>query len=227
MTNGYARVGMLHADDVTRRTFGVTGAAILHLLLLALVLIPGIRGSSPAEPGHGPGRPATVFSLSGSGSSVAGVADDPQAGAERASSAAASRGEAAAPRARAEKGAAPDGAQAGDGGSKALDQAIAGAVADDPLGGDDWYRAALRRHLAMHRQSPLGGQGARSGTVVVRFTLAREGRIVDARVVSSRGPRLDQAALATLWHAEPLPAVPSSLSAPIEIDVPVDFVERG
>lgn len=112
-------------------------------------------------------------------------------------------------------------------GDHALDEAIAGALADDPLSGMGWagYESILRRHIARHRQRP-DSFGRQAGTVIVRFNVDRGGHIVDARVLKTQGASLDEAALSALWRAEPLPGVPSGLPVPYEVDVPIDFV-RG
>jgi protein TonB len=214
-------------EETIRRCIGWGGAALVHLLVALLVLFPGLRGGSPAGFGESTGKSLTVFSLP-DGSTAAGKSDDPEAGAARdADTDTEAQGRVAAERQAEAGGGADAGRKHGKGGDTGLDQAIAGAVADDPLGGNDWYRSQLRYHLVAHRRTPGAGRGARQGTVVIRFTLSREGRVIDARVVMSRGASLDQAALATLWDAEPMPPVPSSLPAPIEIDMPVDFVDRG
>ena len=38
---------------------------------------------------------------------------------------------------------------------------------------------------------------------------------------------LDEAALATLWRSDPMPRVPVNLTAPLEVDVPIEFRMRG
>lgn len=214
-------------EETIRRGIGWGGAALVHLLVALLVLFSGPRGGAAAGVGEGMGKSLTVFSLPSS-SEAAGKADDPEAGAGAARDADADAQGRVATSDQAEVGGGADvGRKRGMGRDTGLDQAIAGAVADNPLGGNDWYRAQLRYHLAAHRRTPADGRGARQGTVIIRFTLSREGRVIDARVVMSRGASLDQAALATLWDAEPMPRVPSSLPAPIEVDMPVDFVDRG
>lgn len=115
-------------------------------------------------------------------------------------------------------------------GDASLRDAIAGAMADDPVAGGDWlsYEALLRRHIARHSQYPdKGGGRGRTGVVVVRFNVDRDGLVVDARVLTTQGASLDEAALAALWRAEPLPGVPAALPTPLEIDVPIDFRMRG
>ena len=115
-------------------------------------------------------------------------------------------------------------------GSAAFGDQLARLLADDPLagGGVADYAVILRRHVAAYISAPAGGSGRRStGTVVVRFRVARDGMIVDARVLQAMSAPLDEAALATLWRAEPLPGVPLNLTAPLEVDVPIEFRMRG
>ena len=117
-----------------------------------------------------------------------------------------------------------DGAGRGD---AALAQALAGALADPLAGGAADYDAVLRRHIARYARHPEGsGLNRRAGIVLVRFRVARDGQVVDARVLRTQGANLDEAALAALWRAEPLPHVPADLPAPLEVDVPIDFVAR-
>lgn len=121
----------------------------------------------------------------------------------------------------------------GDGGfdgDALMGDELALALADDPLagGGAPGYEAVLRRHIAHHRQQPdMSGGRLRTGVVIVRFRVDRDGRVVDARVLQTQGPSLDEAALAALWRAEPLPGVPAGMPAPLEVDVPIDFRLRG
>lgn len=115
-------------------------------------------------------------------------------------------------------------------GAALLGDELARALVDDPLsgGGQADYETILRRHIAAHSHAPTDGRGRKyTGTVVVRFRVARDGAIVDARVLQSRGAGLDEAALAALWRSEPLPRVPDSFVAPLEVDVPIDFRMRG
>jgi TonB family protein len=115
-------------------------------------------------------------------------------------------------------------------GAALLGDELARALADDPVsgGGQANYETILRRHIAAHSHAPTDDRGRRyTGTVVVRFRVARDGAIVDARVLQSRGAQLDEAALAALWRSEPLPRVPDRFDAPLEVDVPIDFRMRG
>lgn len=111
-------------------------------------------------------------------------------------------------------------------GTAGLTAAISGAIADDPAAGlfDLRYREQLTAHLRRFVRYPREPGASRlNGTVRVRARLARDGSIVDLRVVGSAGASLDQAALDSLWRAEPLPAVPAILPVPWEVEIPVGF----
>ncbi|WP_417318361.1 energy transducer TonB family protein [Erythrobacter aureus] len=114
-------------------------------------------------------------------------------------------------------------------GATVLGDELAQLLADDPFsgGGRADYEAMLRRHISTHSKAPADSRGRRhTGTVIVRFRIARGGQIVDARVLKSGTAFLDEAALAALWRSEPLPSVPASLDTPLEVDVPIDFRVR-
>lgn len=87
------------------------------------------------------------------------------------------------------------------------------------------YQRLLLRHIRPFRLYPAEAVPRRAeGVVVVRFRISRDGAVEEAWVVErSRDPALDRAALETLWRAEPMPAVPDELPAPIEVELPVPF----
>jgi TonB family protein len=101
------------------------------------------------------------------------------------------------------------------------------AAPGSPMGAvlDNAYQRLLLRHIRAFRLYPVEAARRRSeGVVVVRFRVSRDGAIEEAWVArGSRDVALDRAALDTLWRAEPLPAVPSELPAPIEVELPVPF----
>ncbi|MCG2839434.1 TonB family protein [Sandaracinobacter sp. RS1-74] len=112
----------------------------------------------------------------------------------------------------------------GDTGTTLFEQQLAQAISDDPSagGGALDYAIILRRHLEEHgrnlrEQARL--RGSRLATLRVRID--REGRVLDARVLRAAGAETGELALATLWRADPLPAVPATLPAPLEVDVPM------
>jgi TonB family protein len=111
-----------------------------------------------------------------------------------------------------------------------FDADLASLLADDPLAGagKSAYGTILRKHIAAHsrRRGDRIGRGD-AGLVVLRFRVAREGRVVDARVLRSPNSLIGEKALAALWRSEPLPQVPDELVAPIEVDVPIDFQVQG
>jgi TonB family protein len=115
-------------------------------------------------------------------------------------------------------------------GEAKFDTALASLLADDPLAGSgkSTYGAILRKHIAAHsrRDGDRIGRGD-TGLVVLRFRVARDGRVVDARVLRSPNSLVGEKALAALWRSEPLPQVPGELAAPLEVDVPIDFQVQG
>ncbi|OYW44767.1 MAG: hypothetical protein B7Z08_08380 [Sphingomonadales bacterium 32-68-7] len=122
----------------------------------------------------------------------------------------------------------PDAADRQDiaGEQSALAQAVAGALADDPMAAGQGlnYRAQLIAHIRRFLfYPPEALRRGLSGTVVVRFRIDRAGQVIDLRVLRTRGAVLDTAAMDAIWKAEPLPAVPAAIQAPWEVDVPIDF----
>lgn len=95
------------------------------------------------------------------------------------------------------------------------------------LGGfvDNGYRGALLRHIRRFRLYPTEAVVRRAeGVTILRFRVTREGAVEEAWVARrSADPALDRAALETLWRAEPLPAVPGDMPAPVEVELPVPF----
>ncbi|WP_099207250.1 TonB family protein [Xanthomonas citri] len=65
------------------------------------------------------------------------------------------------------------------------------------------------------------------GIVLVRALIDSSGRVMSVTVRRTSGSNLlDQEALATFARAEPLPAPPVTMSAPVSLDVPVNFFLR-
>lgn len=90
----------------------------------------------------------------------------------------------------------------------------------DPLigpatpGQADYFKQVARR-LAPYRYYPRSSRSAgEQGRVVMRITIARDGRLVDVRVERSSGyPAIDAAELDTVRRASPFPPLPSDVSA--------------
>lgn len=88
------------------------------------------------------------------------------------------------------------------------------------------YFAQLSAWLKRHQEYPEALKQARQqGTVVVRFTLNRQGQLLASSIKQSSGhSQLDQAALALLVSASPLPPLPDELPQQrVTLSVPIDY----
>jgi TonB family protein len=86
------------------------------------------------------------------------------------------------------------------------------------------WQKTLMSHLNRHKRYPSGA-GRRSAEVAVAFTLDRLGHIVASSVRRSSGDRaFDEAALAMMKHADPVPAPPATVADEgLSFEVPVMF----
>ena len=80
----------------------------------------------------------------------------------------------------------------------------------------------INRHKRYPRQAQRRGQ---EGTVKLRFAMNRSGQLLSSEVLGSSGyPVLDQAALAMLKRAAPLPPIPGELARQrLEVILPIAF----
>jgi periplasmic protein TonB len=86
------------------------------------------------------------------------------------------------------------------------------------------YYGVASRALERNKVNP---HSRIAGVVVVRFTLEPSGRVIAREVETSSGSKLlDDAALATLDRASPLPAVPQELVAAGQLSFSVPFQFR-
>lgn len=88
------------------------------------------------------------------------------------------------------------------------------------------YLAELFRKLARHKVYPAELKKNKiEGRVVVKFTLAADGRVISSSIQQSSGNEsLDDAALQMLNKASPLPAIPSWMNrAEMTLAVPVEY----
>ncbi len=103
------------------------------------------------------------------------------------------------------------------------------AASESQQGGDaTLYRAylgSIRTHIEKFKVKPKVRE---KGTVVVRFTVDRQGGIRERRVATSSGSeQLDSAALAAIDKAAPFPKFPEELSRQeIVLSIPFVFVTR-
>lgn len=86
------------------------------------------------------------------------------------------------------------------------------------------WQKMLMAHLNRHKRYPSGA-GRRSAEVAVAFTLDRLGHIVASSVRRSSGDRaFDEAALAMMKHADPVPAPPATVADEgLGFEIPVMF----
>lgn len=112
----------------------------------------------------------------------------------------------------------------GDAASRESPSPAPQAGAADPAIGDD-YRRRLLQHIATYRRRPPLTAGPPAyGTVMVRFSLSREGEVSAVSVATSSGVAdLDDEALATIWRARPMPVIPLALPDHLSVTLPVTF----
>lgn len=111
----------------------------------------------------------------------------------------------------------------GDAGSAdpSMDGGTPGASAD--------YRAALVAWLERHKNYPQRARMRRQeGTVLLRFTLNRQGRVLAHRIERGSGHTvLDTEVTAMIERAQPLPPIPADISRnSLEFVVPIQFALR-
>ena len=88
------------------------------------------------------------------------------------------------------------------------------------------YFARLMAWLQRHKTYPAELKRAKKqGTVLLNFSIGRRGELRSARVVATSGePMLDQAALAMLQRASPMPALPDDLGLDtLTLTIPVEY----
>jgi len=109
------------------------------------------------------------------------------------------------------QGGAPGEGGAGRGVSGDGRAALGDGARENP--GDD-YLDRLQRHLARYKSYPQAARDRKeSGTVVVTFTIGRDGSVSGATIQRSAGAAtLDEAALDLLRAADPVPALPETFA---------------
>jgi protein TonB len=88
------------------------------------------------------------------------------------------------------------------------------------------WQNALATHLGRFKRYPSGARSrGEQGTATVAFTIGRDGRLLNSRIVQSSGsPLLDDETLAMLARAQPLPKPPLSVpDSALSFVVPVRF----
>ncbi len=91
------------------------------------------------------------------------------------------------------------------------------------------WKSALLRHLERHKRYPSEAQRARQeGIAYVRFTMARDGRVLAASIErGSDSAALDREGLDLLRRADPLPPLPADQPGEaLVLVVPIQFSVR-
>ncbi|MGJ0395135.1 MAG: TonB family protein [Methylocystis sp.] len=90
------------------------------------------------------------------------------------------------------------------------------------------WQKALLSHLNRHKRYPSGG-GRRSAEASISFTLDRHGHVVSCNIKRSAGhPAFDDAALAMMKRADPVPPPPPVIADEgLTFEVPVQFRVGG
>jgi protein TonB len=91
------------------------------------------------------------------------------------------------------------------------------------------FQRLLSSHLEREKRYPrLSQQRGEQGTVMLRFTMNRDGKVLTARIERGSGfAALDQEVLALIERAQPLPVFPAEITAAqLELVVPVQFSMR-
>lgn len=88
------------------------------------------------------------------------------------------------------------------------------------------WQKALHLHLSKHKRYPAEARSRRiQGVVTVGFTIDREGKVTETRIVRGSGsPLLDEEALEMLKRATPLPTPPDeAITGSLNLTLPVQF----
>ncbi len=118
------------------------------------------------------------------------------------------------------------GGKAGTQDSLDAGNSVADASAGGMAGAEADYASVLLAWLERHKEYPRAAQQRRQqGVVLLYIAMDRDGRVIDSRIQKSSGHRLlDDAALAMLERAQPLPPMPDDMRKErLEFIVPVQF----
>ncbi len=99
-----------------------------------------------------------------------------------------------------------------------------GAMADGGARND--YLSRVYRHIEPYRRYPAAARASgQHGRVVTRVTIGRDGALIDLRIDNSSGwPLIDEAEMAAIRRAMPLPPVPAGMRGdPVVLVLPMNY----
>ena len=91
------------------------------------------------------------------------------------------------------------------------------------------YLGSVMNHLERYKRYPrIAMQRHLTGTVLLAFTIAPDGRVLAARIARSSGSSLlDDEVVELIQRAQPLPPMPAEMAqAPMDLTLPVPFTLR-
>jgi periplasmic protein TonB len=218
-------------SSLSSRCYGFAGSLAIHVALgvaLFVALRSGEAGRSTTRPDHG----TLVMEML--------PLDRHDAGADRGTAMGApagdalppgvpmARGSTPAPKAPVPEGGTPGSAPSETGAAHAVAAPGAEARASPPAawGADtENFRSRLLRHIERFRGYPAEARrAALAGTARVHFVMDHGGQVDQIWIETSSGSRLlDDAALAAVMKARPLPPPPADWPTTVSVSLPIEF----
>ena len=218
-------------SSLSSRCYGFAGSLAIHVALgvvLFVALRSGETGRSTRQPGHG----ALVMEMLPLDRSDAGAdhgaATGAPAGDAQPRGVPAARGTTPASKPPAPAGDTPGSAPSDTGAEHAAAAPGAEARASAPAawGADtENFRSRLLRHIERFRgYPPEARRGAVTGVTRVHFVMDHGGQVDQIWIETSSGSRLlDDAALAAVMKARPLPPPPADWPTTVSVSLPIEF----
>lgn len=219
-------------SSLSSRCYGFAGSLAIHVALgvaLFVALRSGEAGRSAQQPGHGT-LVMEMLPLDRSDTGAArGTATGAPAGNDLPRGVPSGRGATPAPKPPAPEGGTPGSAPTETGAMHAAATPGAEARASAPAtwGAADTenFRSRLLRHIERFRgYPPEARRGAVTGIARVHFVMDHGGQVDQIWIETSSGSRLlDDAALAAVMRARPLPPPPADWPTTVSVSLPIEF----